>query len=112
MSQFDIRRALAAVMPRFNENRNLAPWERRRIAGPAKNRNAIVIIYIELLSPNAVLPKLLPAGRWRSQDALRQKVCGIGRDAGAQGSQVSVLNELRRSRGRSFEVIALSTAAG
>ena len=52
---------------------------------PAKNRTAIVIIYIELLSPNAVLPKLLPAGRWRSQDALRQKACGIGQDGGAGG---------------------------
>ena len=56
-----------------------ASWERRRLAGPAKNRNAIVIIYIELLSPNAVLPKLLPARRWRSQDPLQQKAGGINR---------------------------------
>jgi hypothetical protein len=27
------RRAPAAASPRFNENRNLVPWERRRLAG-------------------------------------------------------------------------------
>jgi hypothetical protein len=46
-------------------------------AAKPKNRNAIIIIYIESLSKNAILPRLLPARRWRSQDALRQKACGL-----------------------------------